>query len=289
MVDLQAATVRRAATVAFVVYLLVLAGVAFLPLPGSPAPGRVGELAVDLTLARPDLLGGWETRRNVLMTVPFGLLLPLVVRWRHELLVLACVAVPLVIETGQLLVSLLVGWAWRSFDVNDLFNNTVGGLIGLGASMTAIALTRAPDERLPRPPLRRLVLAALAVGLVVVAGVSTLTTPPHATPVDACAAPPAGRVTQLPGEVTAYAAPDGSLCLQGPTLGSSSVPADTEPGMVARVEAEDGGGLEVGVALPGTSQTTDGRGDTVQTHAVEGADLRLWVVVLPARPGAAAP
>ena len=82
VIDPRSPAVRRAAAAAFVVYLLVLAGVAFLPLPGTPGPGRVGVVPISTSLSRPDLLGGWEAQRNVLMAVPFGLLLPLVARWR---------------------------------------------------------------------------------------------------------------------------------------------------------------------------------------------------------------
>lgn len=42
------------------------------------------------------------------------------------------------------------------------------------------------------------------------------------------------------------------------------------------VEEQGGGGLEVGVAPPGTRSATDGRGHPVQTHAVEGSDLLEW-------------
>ena len=133
----------------FVVYLVVLAGAAFLPLPSMQLERGTGP-SYDLALRRPDLLGGWEVQRNVLMTIPFGILLPLVVRWRYEALVLACVGVTLVIETVQLLVSAAVGWSWRAFDVNDLLLNTVGGLLGL--ALTAVgAGGRAPPGRC-RPP-----------------------------------------------------------------------------------------------------------------------------------------
>ena len=275
-IDPRSPAVRRIATVLFAVYLLVLAGVAFLPLPGTPPPGAAGSgPAYELALSRPDLLGGWEAERNVLMTVPFGLLLPLVVRWRHELLLLACVALPLLVETGQLVGSVLVGWAWRSFDVNDLFTNTVGGLLGLALTGAALVLTARPG----RLPVQRLVPGALAAGLLVWAGLSTATTPAYVPAVDACSQTPVGAVTSLPGGESAYAASDGSLCLRG-TL-SGSVPADADPGVVVSVVEEDGGGLEVGVAGPGTENATDGRGNPVRTHPVAGSDLLVWVAPLP--------
>ena len=70
-----APVLRRAATVAFVLYLVVLASAVFLPLPIAQVERGAGP-SYDLVLRRPDLLGGWEAQRNVLMTVPFGILLP---------------------------------------------------------------------------------------------------------------------------------------------------------------------------------------------------------------------
>lgn len=284
MVDLRSPVVRRVAVVAFAAYLLVLAGVAFLPLPGAPFPGSQGDVPVELSLRRPDLLTGWETQRNVLMTVPFGVLLPLVVRWRYEALLLACVAVTLVIETGQLLGSLAVGWAWRAFDVNDLLNNTIGALLGLGVTAAALAWQhRSTGRSLPlqRLPVRRLLPGVLAVVLVVWAAGSTLTTPPYVPPVDACAQPPTGATTQLLDGTSAYAAADGSLCLLGPGGGSGSVPADTAPGVVSEVQEEGGGGWQVGVALPGGPPVTDAQGAVVPVQPVQGSDLLVWARPLP--------
>lgn len=184
-------------------------------------------------LARPDLLGGWEAQRNVLMLIPFGLLLPLVVRWRYEVMMLACFAVTLAIETGQLLGSLLVGRARRSFDVNDLLNNTVGGLLGLALTGAVLALMRRPH----RLPLHRLVTAALAAALLLWAVGSTMATPSVAPVAYACDQPPAGAITPLPGGAEAYASSDGGLCLQV-GASSSSVLSDTEPG--PQISSEDG-------------------------------------------------
>ncbi|MFC8193253.1 VanZ family protein [Cellulomonas sp. NPDC057328] len=265
-----AAPPRRAARVAFGLYLVVLAGAAFLPLPlGMPARGS--GVAYELTLHRPDLLGGWEAQRNVLMTVPFGLLLPLVVRWRYEALLVACVAVTVVVETGQLAVSALVGWPWRAFDVNDLLLNTVGGLLGLAVTGAVLAAVRRPVP--PRP--RRLVPGALAAALVAWVVASTATAPSTVL-LDACDEPPAGAVTSLPAGASAYAGPDGSVCvlLDG---GSSSVPRDAGPRR-ALVLARTDGTWEVGVVRPGEDPAPDAVDRPVELYAVDGTDVRVWVM-----------
>lgn len=123
---------RGPAAVLLALYLLVLAAAVWLPLPLDPPP-MTNAPTYELHLARPDLTA-WDFRRNVLMTVPFGVLLPMVVRWRYEAMVLACVVLTLVAETVQLLGSQAVGWDWRAFDVNDLLANTVGGWIGLATT-----------------------------------------------------------------------------------------------------------------------------------------------------------
>lgn len=261
---------RRAATVAFVLYLLVLAGAVFLPLPFGQVERGDGA-RYDLTLERPDLLGGWEAQRNVLMTIPFGVLLPLVVRWRYEALVLACVGVTLVIETVQLLVSASVGWAWRAFDVNDVLLNTVGGLLGLALTGAVLAIVRRPALL----PQRRLVTGGLAALLVGWAVASTLTTPTYAV-LYACDEAPAGAITSLPGGARAYAGSDGSVCLQADG-GTASVPSDAGPGPALTYERFDGT-WEVGTALPGDVLTEGVGGQVVELHAVDGSGVLVWAV-----------
>jgi glycopeptide antibiotics resistance protein len=271
--DQRAPAIRRAATVAFVLYLVVLAGAAFLPLPSMQLQRGTGP-SYDLALRRPDLLGGWEVQRNVLMTIPFGILLPLVVRWRYEALVLACVAVTLVIETVQLLVSTAVGWSWRAFDVNDLLLNTIGGLLGLALTALVLAVVRRPSL----PPVRRLVPAALAAALVGWAVVSTVTTPPTRPVVYACDEPPAGEVTELPGGASAFAGREGSVCLQGGG-GTTSLPSDVAPGPAFTYERSDGT-WEVGTAQPGDVLTASLGGPVVELYPVDGSDVLVWAARL---------
>lgn len=265
------------ATAAFAVYLVALAAAAFLPLRGTGSGAGPGAgIGIELVLNRPDLLGSWESERNVLMTIPLGLLLPLVVRWRYERLVLACVAVPLVIETGQLLGSLALGRAWRAFDVNDLLLNTVGGLLGLAATGAALALRDRPE----RPPLRRLAPGALAAALVLWAVGSTITAPPDEAPVYACDVAPSGAVTSLPGGAEAYAGDDGGLCVLTPDGSSSSLPPDVEAGPVARYEA-GGTTFEIGVVIGSqVPRSRDAGGATAVAHEVQGSELLVWETAL---------
>jgi hypothetical protein len=267
--DQRAPALRRAATVAFVLYLVALAGAAFLPLPFGQVARGTGP-AYNLDLQRPDLLDGWEAQRNVLMTIPFGVLLPLVVRWRYEVLVLACVAVTLVIETGQFLVSAAVGWSWRAFDVNDLLLNTIGGLLGLALTGAVLAVVRRPSL----PPARRLVPGAVAAALVVWAVVATMATPPTRPVVYACDESPVGAITQLSGGASAYAGRDGSVCLMTDG-GTSSVPLDAGPGAALTYEGPDGT-WEVGTAEPGDVVTAGLGGPVVELHAVDGSDVLVW-------------
>lgn len=269
MTDQRVPALHRAATVAFVLYLVVLAGAAFLPLPIGQVERGTGP-SWELELRRPDLLAGWEAQRNVLMTVPFGVLLPLVVRRRYEVLVLACVAVTLVIETGQLLVSTAVGWAWRAFDVNDLLHNTVGGLLGLALTGTVLAIARRPAL----PPVRRLAPGGLAAALVVWTVVATATPPPEPEVVDVCEEPPAGQITTLPGGASAYAGREGWVCLLA--AGSmAALPPDAAAGPAFRYDRPDGT-WEVGTAQAGDVLTAGRGGPVVELHALEGSEVLVW-------------
>lgn len=270
MTDPRTPAARRAATVLFVLYLVVLAAAAFLPLPSWQAERGTGP-RFDLALRAPDLLGGWETQRNVLMTIPFGVLLPLVVRWRYEALVLACVGVTLLIETVQLAVSAAVGWAWRAFDVNDLLLNTIGGLIGLASTGLVLAVVRRPAV----PPVRRLLPGVAAVAVVVWA-VSTTVTAGTGPVVYACDERPVGGITLLPGGASAYAGPGGTLCLTTAD-GTSSLPADAGAGPALTYERPDGT-WEIGTAQPGDVLTESVGGPVVDLHEVDGTRLLVWAV-----------
>lgn len=68
---------------------------------------------------------------NVIMTVPFGFLLPLVKkRVNLTTALIAGLAFSLMIELLQLLVAALQGFAFRYFDTADIICNLLGAVIG---------------------------------------------------------------------------------------------------------------------------------------------------------------
>ena len=151
-------TWQVAARVLLALYLGWLIGATLFPLPlhhiagggGLEAalnhPNLVPFASVRATLAeqavwpRVRLLGG-----NVLVFVPFGLLLPAIWPrldgvWR---MALVGVAVGISIEFMQLAVSLALGSWYRMSDVDDVILNTAGVLLGYG-------LWRALRRRIPQ-------------------------------------------------------------------------------------------------------------------------------------------
>jgi len=77
-------------------------------------------------LARLEIIG------NILLTVPFGFLLPLATRTRIRHLPWLLLVGGLGFEACQLLINLALGGNYRSVDVNDVILNTAGTLIGYG-------------------------------------------------------------------------------------------------------------------------------------------------------------
>lgn len=68
---------------------------------------------------------------NILMMVPFGLLLPAVLEYRrsHRMIILSAFVYSLSIELIQLIFR--VG----AFETDDILNNCIGALVGYGISM----------------------------------------------------------------------------------------------------------------------------------------------------------
>jgi glycopeptide antibiotics resistance protein len=136
-----------AVRVLFVLYLGWIIGATLCPLPlpltrsaeGFATmfnrPNLVPLASIRETLS---LAGTWPRLRlllgNVVVFVPFGLLVPLIwprlARWPR--MILAAVLFSLAIEGSQLLLSLLVGTWYRMSDIDDVLLNVPGVLLGFG-------------------------------------------------------------------------------------------------------------------------------------------------------------
>ena len=90
---------------------------------------------------------------NLAVFVPLGMLLPLVFGRRSLALVLvAGLVVSLAIELGQLALSIALGFAFRSADVDDVIVNVCGAALGY---LLFLAVATVRTRRETRPPDRR--------------------------------------------------------------------------------------------------------------------------------------
>ena len=142
---------RVVVRVALAVYLAVLLGLVFFPLP-SPS-SQVSELYAQLApwpvgwvnlmpfetiwpaiQLGPDWPQFWILLGNVAAFVPLGVFIgftwPERRSWRRAFAI--CLAATVSIELGQLGVSLLLGYPYRVADVDDVIVNVFGGLLGFG-------------------------------------------------------------------------------------------------------------------------------------------------------------
>ena len=148
----------------FVVYLSLMIGAAFFPLPINVdlvALGRVEkEIDVSLTPGHStyDYLRSGASKKtvvdlggNVLVFVPFGFLLPLIATrfatWRR---MLVCgLLLSLSIELGQLAISRSLGYSYRVTDVDDVVLNVAGVLWGF--ALWRLLRRRLPGAAAPEP------------------------------------------------------------------------------------------------------------------------------------------
>ena len=155
-----------AAHAVFGVYLVVLLCVVFLPLHGlrSAADGYQGTQPLTRawewgTTLRSPWEGGhlhWQRIANAAMTIPFGfgfgLLSP---RLGVRRIGAACIAWAVSLELTQLAISVLLGIAYRTFDVNDIVDNAFGAWVGLSLfGLTALLVRRSglgSDQPATRP------------------------------------------------------------------------------------------------------------------------------------------
>ncbi len=129
-----------------VLYVLGLGCFTLYPLPdGTSGPGItygieprfnplgfLDDLAKDGVRALPDMVA------NVAFFVPLGFIAGRLLRWRFAMTLAAGFGTSLLIETAQLTGLFgLYPYAYRMFDVLDLFCNTAGAAVGWGAAVLA--------------------------------------------------------------------------------------------------------------------------------------------------------
>jgi glycopeptide antibiotics resistance protein len=130
---------------AVAIYAAVIIGLAFFPFPIPPWTNegfiQPWILPIPFQTILLSIGFGWTSPAarfligNVVAFFPLGVFYPLLRpathTWRRALAV--GLAVSLAIETAQVLVSLVIGYPYRQFDVDDLLLNTLGTLLGYGA------------------------------------------------------------------------------------------------------------------------------------------------------------
>ncbi len=147
--------------IALVAYIAVIIANAFFPFPLPPFdqtlsfqlkpwPWPWANIVPLATISDGVGLGfGWQPARyllaNVLAFAPIGVFVGLFRPedrgWRMAIAV--GFAVSLGIEGAQLMLSLLIGWTYRVFDVDDLLLNSVGVALGYGAFVVVDGVARA--------------------------------------------------------------------------------------------------------------------------------------------------
>lgn len=120
-----------------VAYMLVLGALVFLPFGGAMDLGDRLNLEPFATIDRALELGPRSLSfrlmvGNIAAFVPFGILLPLVVRtrWSAAVVLIGALWLSAGIELGQLAVSYWIGAAYRSTDIDDVILNVLGAALG---------------------------------------------------------------------------------------------------------------------------------------------------------------
>jgi glycopeptide antibiotics resistance protein len=127
-------------------YLLVLGLLVFLPFGRGMDLGDRLNLEPFATIDRALELGPRSPSfrlmiGNIAAFVPLGILLPMVFRsrWSFALVVVGAVGLSAAIELGQLAISVWLGFAYRSTDIDDVILNSLGAVVGYVA-FAAISL-----------------------------------------------------------------------------------------------------------------------------------------------------
>ena len=79
---------------------------------------------------------------NIIMTIPFGFLLPFVLKISAKKTIVIGIMFSLLIETAQLLIGLYFDFTVRLIDVNDVICNSLGVILGYMMFFVVIKITR---------------------------------------------------------------------------------------------------------------------------------------------------
>lgn len=127
----------QAAPWLLVAYLGVLAVLVFLPFGRGMDLGDRLNLEPFATIDRALELGPRSLSfrlliGNIAAFVPFGILVPMILRsrWSLPAIVIGAIAVSSAIELGQLVASVWLGFAYRSTDIDDVILNSLGAVVG---------------------------------------------------------------------------------------------------------------------------------------------------------------
>ncbi len=133
--------------IAFVLWAVVIVSLALFPLPVFPETIRLmrefieGPPTINL-VPLATIAGGLSVLQgpqqpllvigNLIAFIPLGVLAPLLIHQLRSLrrVIAVGLAASLAIESSQLALSVLYGFAWKSFDVDDLLLNAAGAGVG---------------------------------------------------------------------------------------------------------------------------------------------------------------
>ena len=123
----------------FYIYIIMVLGLTLFPLPYQevesmyPAPNNLipfqsigSMLQRGISYTALVQIGG-----NVMIAIPYGLLLYILSCKKGIQRLLAALGFPLTIELLQLLVGKIIGLNYRSFDIDDILLNTIGVYVGI--------------------------------------------------------------------------------------------------------------------------------------------------------------
>jgi glycopeptide antibiotics resistance protein len=142
----------------FWVYALLVVKVTLFPIPVNSTTieilreERPFMSFVNLIPGNLDYLGAVQVREllyNVLLALPFGFGLSFLTRLTWKKVLFAALAFGLVVEGMQLIISLVLGFPYRSIDINDLLLNAVGVVLGYALFLAFAWIYRCVDRRLP--------------------------------------------------------------------------------------------------------------------------------------------